>query len=110
MARDEDGPVASYFIQWTEGQPLDSHPANVDLICGRWGEGTTGEDRCAISLVRFENEAGPGVMVVDAQDRPVARSDLVGRALSREEVVGTDLAQEAYAIFDAVLIQDTRLG
>jgi hypothetical protein len=107
--REDHGPVASYFMQWTVGKSLDTHPANFDLIYGRWGDDTSSADRCAISLLHFENENGPGVMVIDATDRPVASSSLVSNALMRDEVVGTDLARHVFAIFDAVISQDKRL-
>ena len=107
----EDGQaIASYYMQFTVGATLITHPANFDLIYGAWGDGTTAADRCAVSLVHFENENGPGVMVIDAQDRPVAKSQLVGAALARNDVVGTPLATRAFAIFDAVVQQDHRLS
>lgn len=103
------GTVASYFVQWTVGKSIEDHPANFDLIYGGWGEGATKSDRCAISLVHFESEGVPGVSVINANDRPVATSDLVGSAMSREELVGTPLAQHIFSIFDAVILQDNRL-
>lgn len=101
--------VAAYFVHWTVGKSLESHPANFDLIYGPWGEGSQNKDRCAIALVHFENESGPGVMIIDANNRPVATSDLVGSAMRRDEVLGTSLASQVFAIFDAVLTQDQRL-
>ena len=81
----------------------------MDLIVGKWGDGATSDDRVAVSLIHFENDAGPGVMVIDANERPIASSGLVGRALRREEVIGTNLASETFGIFDAVLLNDPRL-
>lgn len=85
------------------------HPANMDLIVGKWGEGATSDDRVAVSLIHFENDAGRGVMVIDADERPIASNDLVGKALRREEVMGTTLASKTFGIFDAVLQNDPRL-
>ena len=105
-----EGTVASYFVQWTIGKPLQDHPVNFDLIYGRWGEGTSKENRSAISLLHFEDNGKPGVMVIDATERPVASSALVGSALTRSDVVGTPLAEQVFAIFDAVITQDRRLS
>ena len=105
----EQGTIAAYCIQWTVGKPLDTHPANFDLIYGPWGEGANREDRYAISLVHFENEDGPGMTVIDAGDRPIAKNSLVGSALRREDVIGAPLAQHVFAICDAILLQDERL-
>ena len=104
------GTLASYFFQWTVGKSIEEHPANFDLILGSWGEGTTKNDRCAISLVHFENGGVPGVSVIDANDRPIASSELVGSAKSRDELIGTPLAQQVFAIFDVVILQDNRLN
>ena len=104
------GTVASYFVQWTVGKSIEDHPINFDLIYGAWGEGANKSDRCAISLVRFETEGVCGVSVINANDRPVASNELVGSAISREELVGTPLAQQVFSIFDAVILQDHRLS
>lgn len=48
-------------------------------------------------------------MVIDATERPVAKSELVSRALRREEVIGQPLAETVFAIADAALFKDERL-
>lgn len=103
------GTVASYYVHWTADSGLDRHPANYDFIIGRWGEDASPADRVAVSLMHFENEEGPGVMVIDAGGRPSAGSGLAASALDREGVVGKEFAATAFAIFDTVLLQDTRL-
>jgi hypothetical protein len=55
-------------------------------------------------------DTGPWLTVIDAATRPVAKNTLVGRALRRDEVIGTPLAAEAFAIADAVLLQDGRVA
>lgn len=109
LVRSPEKPLAAYFMHWTIGASFGTHPANVDLIIGEWGDGTSALDRVAVSLVYFENEDGPGVMAIDANDRQITQSDLVSRGLSRAEIIGTPLAAQAFAIFDAVLAQDPRL-
>ena len=107
---DGGGTLASYFVQWTVGKSIEDHPANFDLIYGAWGDETSKNDRCAISLVHFENQGVPGVSLINANDRPIASSELVGSAMSRDELVGTALAQQVFSIFDAVVAQDNRLS
>ncbi|UWQ74544.1 hypothetical protein [Leisingera sp. M658] len=101
--------IASFHVQWTAGAGLDRHPANYDLIIGPWGEGASPADRVAVSLLHFENEDGPGVMVIDADARASANSDLADSAFDRESVAGTEVAATAFAIFDAVYLQDPRI-
>jgi hypothetical protein len=49
-------------------------------------------------------------MVTDSAHGPVASSDLVGRALSRGEVMDTPLAQVAFELVDAIWFQDKRIA
>jgi hypothetical protein len=99
--------VATYFIQWTVGHP--DHGANFDIIVGRWGEGASSQDREAISIVYRDTPEGGGFMVVDAENSSTAKSNLVGRPLRREEVIGTELAERTFAMLDAIWLQDTRI-
>jgi hypothetical protein len=100
--------LASYFVQWKLGQ-VPRHGANFDLILGKWGEGTSSDDRVAVS-VRFRRiEKGPSFMVVDATGRPTARGGLAGAALERDDVLGSRWEQEAYDVVDAVWLKDERI-
>lgn len=103
-----EGTLASYFVHWTLGRVGD-HGANFDLIVGKWGEETTARDRCLISLAYRLFDNGPEFMVIDGQERPAAKSELVGRVLWRSEVVGQPIAQQAFAAVDAILAQDSRV-
>ncbi len=100
---------AAYFVQWTLGQ-IERHGANFDLIVGKWGDGTSRNDRSAISLEFHWTDRGPAFTVVDSLHRPFASSDLVGTVLSRDEVVGTPLAQLAFEFIDAIWLHDERIG
>jgi hypothetical protein len=99
---------AAYFIQWTPGH-LTEHGAHFDLIVGAWGDDAAGTDRYAVSLEFRHTERGPVFMVIDSASRPVAKSDLVGRALSRSEVIGTPLAQQAFDLVDFIWLQERRI-
>ena len=108
-ARRKQIPFASYFVHWTLGR-LPDHGANFDLIVGQWGEGTGAPDRCAVSLSYQFTTNGPGFIVIDSESRPIATSTLVGRALSPAEVVGQPIANDVFALCDAILDQDDRLA
>ena len=103
-----DEAAAAYFVQWTVGG-VDSHGAHFDLIIGKWGDGTTPSDRSAVALEFRRTEQGPAFMVIDASQRPAGRSDLAGRALSRDAVVGTPLGKLAFDLVDAVWVHDSRI-
>ena len=100
---------AAYFIEWTVGGVM-RHGAHVDLILGHWGADATAADRVAVSLAYRRTPTAPEFMVVDATERDVARSELVGRAMTRDQVIGSPLAQQAFAIIDAIWLSDPRIG
>jgi hypothetical protein len=101
--------LAAYQCHWTVGHVADVG-ANFDMIIGAWGEAATAKTREAVCLAYWVAETGPSFMVIDATTRPIAESELVGRALTREQVIGTPLAQRAFAIADAVLAHDQRVS
>ncbi len=109
FVHDEDGSTAAaYFVHWTLGK-VDTHGAMFDLIVGRWGEGASAADRSAVSLA-FRIGPQGGFMIVDAEGRSVAESELVGHVLSREDVVNTPLAKRVFDIVDAIWLQDSRIA
>jgi hypothetical protein len=99
--------VAAYFVQWTLNNP--GHGANFDLIIGKWGNQAIPKDRQAVSLEYRVIEQQGSFMVIDPTMRPVATNSLVGSALKREEVVGQSIAQNVFAIVDAVFMKDERI-
>jgi hypothetical protein len=100
---------AAYFVQWTTGA-VERHGAHFDLIIGSWGDSAGRSDRIATSLAFRRTPNGPSFMVIDADDRDVAKSDLVGRALRREDVLGGPIAQQAFDIVDAIWLHDPRIS
>ena len=100
-------PVAAYFVRWAIGRP--EHGANFDLILGEWGDGTSAQDRVAISLLFRQTDDVTGFMIGDAAGTAAGTSDLAGSALTRDQVVGTPLAQLSFDIVDAIWLQDLRI-
>ncbi|MGX7741278.1 hypothetical protein [Rhodopseudomonas parapalustris] len=103
-----DAAVAAYQVWWTVGH-VGEHGAEFDLICGRWGDGTSASDRFVMRLHHFIAATGPAVMVQDASladglDR------LAARALRRDDIIGTPRAAEVFALYDAIALQDARLA
>ena len=108
LVYEQGGACAAYQMHWTVNHLSDTG-ANLDLVLGAWGEGTSAEDRYAVSLVHFQQEDGsPALMVVDAQGRPAANGNLAASVLRRDEVIGTPLAAQIFAITDAIYEQDGR--
>jgi hypothetical protein len=104
---EHEAALAAYFVEWTPGHP--SSRSNFDLIVGTWGDDTDNSDRSAVSLEFRKLETGPAFMVIDAATRPVANSPLIAAALSREEVIGTEIAALAFRVCDAIYLEEPRL-
>jgi hypothetical protein len=103
-------PFAAYFVHWTMGHVPD-YGANFDFIIGKWSaDGGTPADRFAVSLVYRVTENGRGFMVIDATGRSISTSGLAGHVLKREEVVGQPIARDAFALCDAIWLQDARIA
>jgi hypothetical protein len=109
LARRDGGAHAAYFVHWTLGKVADDG-AHFDLILGRWGDSATKADRYAVALEYRRTEQGPAFMVIDATERPIAHKELVGRALRRNEVIGTTLATHAFELVDAIWLKDRRIS
>ena len=105
---DGDTMIAVYYVQWTRNKP--DHGAFFDLILGKWDDDSTPEDRQAVSLAYRWMETGGGFRIIDATKRPHVDTELASKALSREEVVGTPLAQHAYDVVDTIFDQDLRIA
>jgi hypothetical protein len=102
--------VAAYFVQWTPGHAPEQG-ANIDLILGEWGDAGDAERRLAVALTYRLLPTGPTVSVIDAAGRAFAQDkSFVGRLTSRDDVVGTEVAEVAFAIASAVLAQDQRVA
>ena len=54
-------------------------------------------------------QTGPAFMVQYASVRPVATNSLVKDVLDRDAVLGTPLADDAFAICDLVYLSDPRI-
>jgi hypothetical protein len=108
LARRDGDAHAAYFVHWALGR-VDDDGAHFDLILGRWGDGATKADRYAVSLEYRRTEQGPAFMVIDATERPIAHNELVGRALQRNEVIGTTLAIDAFELVDVIWVKDGRI-
>lgn len=104
-----DAACAGYQVHWTVGQ-IARHGAGFYIILGRWGDGASAADRYGIAIRYRRDAEATGFMVVDADETQLASHSLVGRALRRDEVVGTPLAQEVFDIIDFIWLHDDRIS
>jgi hypothetical protein len=108
MVYDGSAAIAAYWMHWTVSH-LSDPGANLDLVIGKWGDDTTADDRVAVAIIHREMEDGkPSLMVVNASGRPAGNGNLASAALEREDVIGTPLAANVFALVDAIYEQDER--
>lgn len=100
--------IAEYYVHWTLNNP--KHGANFDLVVGKWGGKASEKDRETIALLYHHSDGRSGFMVIDAADRPAGQPEFAKTALSREQVVGTPLAADAFAMVDAIWLHDPRIA
>jgi hypothetical protein len=103
----DDAACAVYFVHWTVGHIRD-HGAHFDIILGSWGDDTSPADRTVALLEHRLLDNGPAVMVIDAKlERGL--EGVAANALTRAEVIGTPIADNLFAIYDAIVLQDPRV-
>lgn len=100
--------TALYYAHWTMKRP--DHGAYFEIILGKWGESTSAEGRHAVSLAYRIHQGQPQYKVLDSQDHLVINGELVGTALSREQVIDTPLAKKVYDMVDEIVEQDPRIA
>ncbi len=100
---------AIYYVHWTLGE-VPRHGANIDLLLGEWGDGTTPEQRVALSLVYRVGQAGPEFASIDPHGRPHTLTGLAAHLVPGRHVLGNRVGADAYAILHAVLGQDPRVA
>ena len=96
-----------YYVFWTDNK-LEHYP-NFDFILGSCGEGSTPEDRIRVSLVCLTDRDSRDFSLINAESRKIVLPYEAGKYLSRDEVVGTPLADYVFAIVDSIWEQDKRL-
>ena len=101
----DDVCLAAYCARWTVDR-LENDPT-FDLVLGRWGDDATPEDRYCISL--FYRASMNSFMVIDAHEHHLGDGAIASVGLRRDEVIGTPLAPQVFALVDAICLQDRRL-
>ena len=109
MVRLNDEPYALYQVHWTNNRVI-KHGAEFYIILGEFGEGTTAADKFAVALHFFIESDRFGFMVVDADKTTISSHPLVGRALSRADVIDKPLAEEVFELVDAIWLEDGNIA
>jgi hypothetical protein len=98
-------PHAVYYVHWTAGHVADSG-ALWDIVVGEWGDEATPAER-SVARVHYQTGENEGFAVLDADDAAI--DGLARNRLKRADIIGKPLAQQIFAVCDAVYLQDGRL-
>lgn len=96
---------AVYYARWTLNQA--KHGALWMVSVGDW-EDPNGE-RWSVGLDSRAPDGRIAFMLIDAEETPWGNAPGLGKPLTRDEALGTPLAEEVFQIVDACLEQDARL-
>ncbi len=103
--RDGEVWLCWYTCRWTDGHM--DRGLSFDLFFGDWREGAAPDTRWIVSVLY--RKAADAFSVQDARNG--RRWDKAGATvMNRDDVIGTDFAQEVFAILDAIFMKDPRLG
>ncbi|MFJ4144998.1 DUF2199 domain-containing protein [Pseudomonas sp. NPDC089734] len=105
---DQEGAYAIYLCTYTASHPESGVEMAVSI--DGWGTGADPALKECVALEWYQGEAGPGCRVLDAPDSPWASHAILGRMLPRDQAMNAGKASEAFAISDAVWLNDQRLS
>ncbi|HEY1752088.1 MAG TPA: hypothetical protein VGG29_12565 [Caulobacteraceae bacterium] len=85
-------------------------PQDGGVVLGNWGEGASASERFLTTLeYKMLDGRVPTFWFVDAESRPLATSDLVGRALSRAQALASGDRELVLECCDFILASDERV-
>jgi hypothetical protein len=105
----EDGEAFGIYVAaYTDGHP--ELGVSMAVSMRGWGEGVDPLTKECVALEWRNAENGPGVVVVDGEHSTWANEVALGRLSSRAVALSSGIAEEAFAISDAVWVADERLS
>ena len=101
----QDACIALYYVRWVVDHL--EHDPLFEFVIGPWGDGTEAKDRYCVALI-YRASMG-SFMVIDAHENDLANGSIAGTGLRRDDVIGTPLAPQVFAMVDAIWLRDRRL-
>jgi len=105
----DESTLAAFCVKWTDGHELDNPPWFL-LSMGAWGDGSTGEERVTAGCILIQTDEGPRFSVVDSSSVEWRSPDLVGRHLTRDQVMGGELAAHFFNLLDQITLGSEQIG
>lgn len=92
---------AVYYVAWSKAH----YPKKVTfaLAIGLWDEQSTSKDRTCIGFEAYESESDILFRVIEPDESPWPKTDLMGEMLEKSEAMGSSLLQEAFVIAEEVV-------
>ncbi len=98
---------ALYYARW-----IDKHPdRDIQMLVsiGNWGDSGNASMRRMIAVDCRMGDGRPTFMIVDAAKMPWGDEKLMGKGLTRDEVINDPVKDEVFQMVDQVTFEDRRI-
>jgi hypothetical protein len=97
---------AVYVAAQTEGH----RPIALAVSLGRFGQGTSPQDRVVFTLLARVEEGSIELMVADPERCPFECADVLGAQLGRGDALSRSELQEVFRVAEFIASEDPRVG
>ena len=97
---------AVYVAAQTEGH----RPIALAVSLGKFGQGTSPQDRLLFTLLARVEEGGVEIMVADPERCPFECAEVLGPQLAREDALARPELQEVFRVAEFVASEDPRVS
>jgi hypothetical protein len=92
---------AVYYVGWSVSHS--EKKVSFALAIGEWGDDSTSEDRNCFGLEAYDEVDEIQFRVVDPDESPWPRTDLLGDMLTREEALRHPLIKEVFLLAEEII-------
>jgi hypothetical protein len=89
-----------YYVGWAEAH--EDRKITVALALGEWGDDATSQDRICFGLELYEEDDQLDFHVIDPEESPWDKTELLGEMLSRELTLNHQMISEIYELVEFI--------
>lgn len=92
---------AVYYASWSNSHP--DKVVTLALALGEWGDNSTSDDRVCFGLDAFNGDTEFLLSIIDQNNSPWSKTELLGPMLTRQEALDHFLLDEVFSITERIL-------
>lgn len=96
-----------YYAGWSEGHP--DRGVTMAIAIGEWAEGSSASERVSMGLEARATETQIQFTVLNPEQSPWHKMDLLGEMLSREQALKHPALKEIFEVAEHVVRDDARV-